>query len=60
MSYGKIEYNENGLPKCEICGEHYHRVEKTMSNIGRGDKAMTFGTTLLRKEDPALIFKSKN
>jgi hypothetical protein len=26
MSYGKIEYNEDGLPKCEICGEHYHRV----------------------------------
>ena len=25
-----------------------------MSNIGRGDKAMTFGTTLLRKEVPAL------
>ena len=26
MSYGKIEYNEYGLPKCEICNKHFHRV----------------------------------
>lgn len=26
MGYGEIEYNELGLPKCEICGEYYHRV----------------------------------
>jgi hypothetical protein len=26
MGYGKIEYNDEGLPKCEICGEHFHRV----------------------------------
>ncbi len=26
MSYGKIEYNEDGKPKCEICGEHFNRV----------------------------------
>jgi hypothetical protein len=24
--YGRIEYDEEGLPKCEICGEHYNRV----------------------------------
>jgi hypothetical protein len=26
MSYGIIEYNEDGQPKCEICGEHFERV----------------------------------
>jgi len=26
MSYGKIEYNEDGQPKCEICGNHFNRV----------------------------------
>ena len=26
MSYGKIEYNEDGQPKCEICGEYFNRV----------------------------------
>lgn len=26
MSYGIIEYNEVGYPKCEICGEHFKRV----------------------------------
>jgi hypothetical protein len=26
MSYGIIEYNEEGLPKCEICGGHFKRV----------------------------------
>lgn len=26
MAYGVIEYNEDGLPKCEICGEHFNRV----------------------------------
>jgi len=24
--YGKIEYNELGKPKCEICGKYYDRV----------------------------------
>jgi hypothetical protein len=24
--YGIIEYNEEGLPKCEICGKYYNRV----------------------------------
>lgn len=26
MSYGKIEYNDEGQPKCEICGEYFNRV----------------------------------
>lgn len=26
MSYGIIEYNEDGQPKCEICGEYFNRV----------------------------------
>ena len=26
MSYGIIEYNEDGMPKCEICGNFYHRI----------------------------------
>ena len=24
--YGKVEYNELGLPLCEICGEAHHRL----------------------------------
>ena len=26
MSYGLIEYNEDGQPKCEICDKHFNRV----------------------------------
>tara|TARA_R110000787_G_scaffold11722_12_gene38531 strand:- start:11126 stop:11500 length:375 start_codon:yes stop_codon:yes gene_type:complete len=26
MSYGEIDYNEYGQPKCEICGEYFDRV----------------------------------
>ena len=26
MSYGIIEYNEEGLVKCEICGKYFNRV----------------------------------
>ena len=26
MAYGVIEYNEDGLPMCEICGKHFRRV----------------------------------
>lgn len=26
MSYGIIEYNSDGLPKCEVCGKHFNRV----------------------------------
>jgi hypothetical protein len=24
--YGVVEYNEEGKPKCEICGQHFDRV----------------------------------
>lgn len=26
MSYGIIEYNSEGKPMCELCGEHFNRV----------------------------------
>ena len=26
MAYGKVEYNEDGNPKCEICGKYFKRV----------------------------------
>lgn len=26
MSYGVIEYNKDGKPKCELCGRHFNRV----------------------------------
>ncbi len=26
MAYGIIEYNANGLPKCELCGKFFNRV----------------------------------
>lgn len=26
MAYGAIEYNEEGFPKCEICGKYFKRV----------------------------------
>lgn len=33
MSYGKIEYNDEGLPMCEICGEHFNRVSAHVRQI---------------------------
>jgi hypothetical protein len=26
MAYGKIEYNDDGQPKCEICNQYFNRV----------------------------------
>ena len=26
MAYGILEYNEEGKPKCEICGKFFNRV----------------------------------
>ncbi len=26
MAYGIIEYNDDGLPKCELCGQYFNRV----------------------------------
>lgn len=33
MAYGKIEYNDEGKPKCEICGEHFDRIGKHVHDI---------------------------
>lgn len=26
MNYTEIQYNDKGLVKCEVCGQHFHRV----------------------------------
>jgi len=38
--YGQIEYNEEGLPKCEICGKYFKRVlnHVRMSHDGMTEK----------------------
>jgi len=46
MSYGKLEYNELGLPKCEICGNFFHRVAshaRQKHNISAFDYKNLFG-----------------
>jgi hypothetical protein len=51
MSYGKIEYNENGLPKCEICGEHYHRVNahvRQVHGLSAREYKLQFGFDLIK------------
>lgn len=49
MSYGKIEYNEEGMPKCEICGNFYHRVlphARQKHDINEKEYKKTFGLDL--------------
>jgi len=51
MSYGEIEYNENGLPKCEICGEHYHRViahVRQVHGLDAREYKLKFGFDLIK------------
>ncbi len=51
MSYGKIEYNEYGLPKCEICGEHYHRVTahvRQVHGLSAREYKLQFGFDLIK------------
>jgi hypothetical protein len=51
MSYGKIEYNEYGLPKCEICGEHYHRVTahaRQVHGLSAREYKKEFGLDLIK------------
>lgn len=51
MSYGKIEYNEDGLPKCEICGEHYHRVTahvRQIHGLSAREYKLQFGFDLIK------------
>jgi hypothetical protein len=46
MSYGVIEYNIVGQPKCEICGEHFDRVlahVRQKHNMDKREYKETFG-----------------
>lgn len=49
MAYGKIEYNEDGLPMCEICGGFYNRVlvhARQAHNIEEREYKQQFGLDL--------------
>lgn len=49
MAYGKIEYNEDGQPKCEICGRHFNRVishVRQKHEMSERDYKLTFGFDL--------------
>ena len=49
MSKGKIEYDEDGLVKCEICGDHFHRVTshaRQKHDISARDYKIQFGFDL--------------
>jgi hypothetical protein len=55
MSYGKAEYNNDGLVKCEICGGYFSRVcnhANKAHNIKAKEyrKMFGFGTQLLISE----------
>jgi len=49
MAYGEIEYNEEGLPMCEICGKHFKRVvshARQKHGINEKEYKLTFGFDL--------------
>jgi hypothetical protein len=49
MSYGIIEYNIKGLPKCEICNKHFHRVlthVRQRHNMTEREYKQTYGFDL--------------
>jgi hypothetical protein len=49
MSYGIIEYNSDGEPKCEICNKHFKRVivhARQKHNISEKEYKMQFGFDL--------------
>ena len=49
MSYGIIEYNIEGQPKCEICGEFFNRVishARQKHNINEREYKKQFGFDL--------------
>lgn len=51
MSYGNIEYNDEGLPKCEICGKHFNRATSHVRQIhGLSSKEykLQFGFDLIK------------
>lgn len=46
MAYGIIEYNSDGLPKCEICGKYFKRViahARQKHFIGEREYKIAFG-----------------
>lgn len=49
MSYGVIEYNEDGQPMCEICGKHFERViahARQKHHISEREYKLQFGFNL--------------
>ena len=47
--YGIIEYNNEGQPKCEICGEHFNRVishVRQKHQINEREYKITYGFDL--------------
>lgn len=51
MAYGVIEYDEDGKPKCEICGKYYHRVMshvRQKHEMNERDYKVNFGFDLLK------------
>lgn len=46
MAYGVIEYDDEGNPKCEICGKHYKRVishTRQAHGVGEDEYKNRFG-----------------
>jgi hypothetical protein len=44
--YGQVEYNEEGLPMCEICGQHFDRIlthARIKHDISAKDYKQSFG-----------------
>ena len=49
MAYGIIEYNDEGLPMCEICGKHFNRVishVRQKHDMNERDYKLLFGFDL--------------
>ena len=49
MSYGVIEYNEDGKPMCEICGNYFNRViahARQKHHISEREYKLQFGFNL--------------
>lgn len=51
MGYGIIEYDESGLPKCEICGKHFKRVlnhVRQKHDMNEREYKLKFGFDLIK------------
>lgn len=49
MAYGVIEYNEDGEPMCEICGNHFKRViahARQKHHLSEREYKLQFGLNL--------------